>query len=68
MEGQLYFKHPGKAVILPAPACRGSEALRRSIANRGLYSAESKSLSRAWPREPRQCSLADALGSFPAAN
>ena len=23
-------------VILPAPACRGSEALRRSIANRGL--------------------------------
>ena len=37
--------------ILPAPACRGSEALRRSIANRGLYSAES--------REPRRCLLAD---------
>ena len=35
-------------VILPAPACRGSEALRRSIRNRELCSAESKSLSRAW--------------------
>jgi hypothetical protein len=32
---QLYFKPPDKAVIL-------SEALRRSIANRGLYGAESK--------------------------
>src|ERR1700729_886351 len=32
---RLYFKSPDKAVIL-------SEALRRSIANRGLYSAESK--------------------------
>jgi hypothetical protein len=32
---RLYFKPPNKAVIL-------SEALRRSIANRELYSAESK--------------------------
>jgi hypothetical protein len=31
----LYFKPPDKAVIL-------SEALRRSIANRELYGAESK--------------------------
>src|SRR5882757_3553062 len=31
----MYFKPPNKAVIL-------SEALRRSIANRGLYGAESK--------------------------
>jgi hypothetical protein len=35
---QLYFKPPNKAVIL-------SEALRRSTANRGIHSAESKSLS-----------------------
>jgi hypothetical protein len=32
---QLYFKPPDKGVIL-------SEALRRSIVNSGLYSAESK--------------------------
>jgi hypothetical protein len=43
---------PDKAVIL-------SEALRRSIINRGLYGAESK--------DPRRCLLAVALGSFPAA-
>jgi hypothetical protein len=36
--GFTYFKPPDKAVIL-------SEALRRSIANRELYGAESKSLS-----------------------
>jgi hypothetical protein len=42
-----------KAVIL-------SEALRRSIANRGLYGAESK--------DPGDACQADALGSFPAAN
>jgi hypothetical protein len=35
LSNQLHFKPPDKAVIL-------SEALRRSIANRGLYSAESK--------------------------
>jgi hypothetical protein len=34
-DDQLYFNPPEKAVIL-------SEALRRSIANRGLYGAESK--------------------------
>jgi hypothetical protein len=37
---QLAFNPPDKAVIL-------SEALRKSIANRGLYGAKSKSLSRA---------------------
>jgi len=37
MSNQLYFKPPDKAVIL-------SEALRRPVANRGLYSAESKDL------------------------
>jgi hypothetical protein len=36
------FQARDKAVILPAPACRGSEALRGSIANRELYGAESK--------------------------
>jgi hypothetical protein len=35
ISNQLYFKCPDKLVIL-------SEALRRSIANRGLYGAESK--------------------------
>jgi hypothetical protein len=35
ISNQLYCKLPDKAVIL-------SEALRRSIANRGLYGAESK--------------------------
>jgi hypothetical protein len=35
ISNQLYFKPPDKAVIL-------SEALRRAVANRGLYSAESK--------------------------
>jgi hypothetical protein len=35
ISNQLYFKPPNKAVIL-------SEALSRSIANRGLYRAESK--------------------------
>jgi hypothetical protein len=35
ISNQLYFKPPDKAVIL-------SEALRRSIANRELYGAESK--------------------------
>src|SRR5580704_16431018 len=40
---QLYFKPPNKAVIL-------SEALRRSVANSGLYSAESKDPGGAsWP-------------------
>jgi hypothetical protein len=47
------FQAPDKAVIL-------SEALRRSIANRELYGAESKDPGDAWG--------ADALGSFPAAN
>jgi hypothetical protein len=61
ISSELYFISPNKAVIL-------SEALRRSIANRALYGAESKSLSRAQPREPPRCSLADALASFPAAN
>jgi hypothetical protein len=35
ISNQLYFKPPNKAVIL-------SEALRKSIANTGLYGAESK--------------------------
>jgi hypothetical protein len=35
ISNKLYFKPPTKPVIL-------SEALRRSIANRGLYGAESK--------------------------
>src|SRR5579863_8473607 len=35
---------PSKTVILPAPACRGSEARRRSIAQRRVYGAKSKDL------------------------
>jgi putative SOS response-associated peptidase YedK len=42
MSNQLYFKPPDKAVIL-------SEALRRPVANRGLYSAESKDPGDAYP-------------------
>jgi hypothetical protein len=40
ISNQLYFKPLDKAVIL-------SEALRRSIENRGLYGAESKDLGNA---------------------
>jgi hypothetical protein len=47
---------------------RLSEALRRYIANRGLHSAESKSLSRAESTDPGNTWGADALWSFPAAN
>jgi hypothetical protein len=43
------FQAPNKAVIL-------SEALRRSIANRGLYGAESK--------DPEDAYLAHAIRSF----
>jgi hypothetical protein len=46
---QLYFKPPDKAVIL-------SEALSRSIANRGLHSAESK--------DPGDASWQMLLGAF----
>jgi hypothetical protein len=56
---QNAFQNSHKAVIL-------SEAPRRSIAQHRVYGAESKSLSRAKPREPRGCLFADALQSFPA--
>jgi hypothetical protein len=46
---QLYFKSPNKAVIL-------SEALRRSIANRGLYGAE--------PKNPGDACWQMLLGAF----
>jgi len=45
-----------------------SEAPRGSVAQQMVESAKSKSLSRAQPREPRRCLLADAAWSFPAAN
>jgi hypothetical protein len=49
ISNQLYFRPPDKAVIL-------SEALRRSIANRGLYGAESK--------DPEGAYLAYAVRTF----
>ena len=39
---QMLFSPLQKGVILPAPACRGSEAPRRSIASQRVYGAESK--------------------------
>ena len=39
---QMLFNPLQKGVILPAPACRGSEAPRRSIASQRVYGAESK--------------------------
>jgi hypothetical protein len=49
ISNQLYFQPPHKAVIL-------SEALRRSIANRELYGAESK--------DPEDAYLTHAARSF----
>src|SRR5579859_2221760 len=39
---------PSKTVILPAPACRGSEAPRRSFAYKSVYRAKSKDLGDAY--------------------
>ena len=57
ISNQLYFKPPDKAVIL-------SEALRRPVANRGLYSAESKDPGAAYPTHAVRAFSTTETGRF----